>query len=132
MGGNIFASLKVIDVSTLLKVERHKHAPSLPSMVFLEREVYELNILNSEFWYSEEYVENMFETKGTKGFYERKGEEYYNLYTDLLLGVQEWRRGGLLKYQYTAETKYIKDEKADTFDGKYDEDFVNMVKALDP
>ena len=56
-------------------------------MVFLEREQFELNVKNSEFWYCNEYVEHLFETKESKGFFETKGDEYYLLYTDLLLGV---------------------------------------------
>lgn len=42
----IFASIKVIDVSSFIKIPKYKHAPSLASMVYLEREVYELNINN--------------------------------------------------------------------------------------
>lgn len=38
-------------------------------------------------------MEYFFETNETQGYYERKNEEYYLLYVDLLLGVQEWRRG---------------------------------------
>ena len=62
-------------------------------MIYLEKELYDLNINIGEFWYSDEYVENLFETKESQGFYERKGEDYYLLHTDLLLGVQKWRRG---------------------------------------
>lgn len=42
----IFTSIKVIDVSSFVKIPKYKHSPSLASMVYLEREVYELNINN--------------------------------------------------------------------------------------
>jgi len=36
---NILASVKVTDVSSLLKIPKYKHQPTLPSMVFMEKEV---------------------------------------------------------------------------------------------
>jgi hypothetical protein len=88
----LYASIKITDVSSLLKVPRYKHQPSLPSMVFLEKE-----ILDSpeEFLYSDEYIDYQFESKSSEGFLDRKTNDYYLLYTDILLGIQTWRRGML-------------------------------------
>ena len=79
--GTLFTSLKVIDVSSLLRIPQYKHSPSLASMVYLEREMYELNINPGSFFYSHEYVEHMFESTKSNPYFQRKGEEYYNLYT---------------------------------------------------
>lgn len=51
--GNLFTSLKVFDVSSLLEIPQYKHHPSLPSMVFLEREQFELYLKKGEFWHSD-------------------------------------------------------------------------------
>jgi len=42
--------------------------------------------------YSDEYVDFIFETENSEGFLERKSADYYLLYTDLMLGMQEWRK----------------------------------------
>ena len=85
--GSLFTSVKVFDITGMLKVPQYKQSPSLPSMVFLEREQYQLEITPGEFQLSNEYVEHWFETEKSNGYFETKGEEYYNLYTSLLLGV---------------------------------------------
>jgi hypothetical protein len=36
--GSLYTSIKVFDVTGMLKVPQYKQSPSLPSMVFLERE----------------------------------------------------------------------------------------------
>ena len=36
--GSLFTSVKVFDITGMLKVPQYKQSPSLPSMVFLERE----------------------------------------------------------------------------------------------
>ena len=76
--------MQVTDVSSLLKVPKYKHQPSLPSMVFLENEI-DQEI--GEFLYSNEYIDHMFETKNSQGFLDSKGADYYSLYTDILLGT---------------------------------------------
>lgn len=52
MIGGTFASICVTDVSSLLKVPKYKHQPSLPSMVYLEKEALDENMRLDEFWYS--------------------------------------------------------------------------------
>jgi len=99
---NILTSVKVTDVSSLLKVPKYKHQPTLPSMVYLEKEALDQNQNIQEFLYSDDYVDFMFETADSQGFLERKSADYYLLYTDLMLGMQEWRRN-LLDDVYKVE-----------------------------
>jgi len=56
-----FASLIVTDVSSFLEVPKHKLTPSLPSMVYLEKEVKQMNGEIDEFQYSSEYIDPFFD-----------------------------------------------------------------------
>ena len=38
-----YASITVTDTSSFLQVPKHKHMPSLPAMVYLEKEIKQLN-----------------------------------------------------------------------------------------
>ena len=55
--GEVYASVHVVDVSSFLKVPKYKHQPSLPSMVFLEKEVEDCM---GDFEYSDEYIDHIF------------------------------------------------------------------------
>ena len=72
--------MSISDLSSYLKVENHKYQPTLMDMVFLEKEVKHLNTTIDEFWYSNEYLDFVTESKGNDS----------NL--DMLLGTQGWRR----------------------------------------
>lgn len=74
----VYASIKVSDLSSILKVESYKQPPNLYQMVYLEKEIKQLNTEIDEFLYSDEFLS--FAGSG-------KPE---NL--DALLGMQTWRR----------------------------------------
>lgn len=84
----LFASVTVTDVSSLLKVPSYKLQPSLPTMVYLEKEVKlvgeDENIPDS-LEYSNEFIDANFNLDATDNT-----DDYSNL--DLLLGVQSWRK----------------------------------------
>lgn len=81
----LFASVHITDVSSLLKVPKYKHQPSIPSMVFLENEV--SFDKPGDFLYCDEYIDFQFENPASSGFLDRKGADYYLLYTDILLAT---------------------------------------------
>lgn len=86
----VFASMSVVDVSSLIKVPKYKHQPSIASMVFLEKEIYDSI---GDFEYSSEYINHFYESSTSDGFLNNLGADHYYLYTDILLGTQTWRRG---------------------------------------
>ena len=86
---DIFAKVTVTDISSLLSVPSHKQQPSLPSMVYLEREVKLVGVDTSVpelLEYSNEFLDANFDLN-------RRADDivdYNNL--DLLLGNQNWRK----------------------------------------
>ena len=56
-----FASITVTDLSSFLEVPKHKLMPSLPTMVYLEKEVKQMNGEIDEFQYSNEYLDASFD-----------------------------------------------------------------------
>jgi hypothetical protein len=82
-----FASITVTDTSSFLQVPKHKHMPSLPSMVFLEKEIKQMNGEIDEFEYSDEFVDALFD-KSQDASYK---DFHYKL--DCLLAQQSWRKG---------------------------------------
>jgi len=58
-----FASISVTDMSPFVKVPEAKHQPSLPAMVYLEKEVMTLNANVNEFKYSSEYIDHLFKSQ---------------------------------------------------------------------
>lgn len=83
-----YASITVTDYSSFLEVDKHKMMPSLPAMVYLEKEIQTINGKIDEFYYSDEYIDNFF----NKNF-ENSGDKDYDRNVDLLLGMQNWRKG---------------------------------------
>ena len=61
------ASLTVTDISSFLSIPSHKLQPSLPSMVYLEKEVMQLNGEVDEFQYSNEYLDGFFDVSQELG-----------------------------------------------------------------
>ena len=63
-------------------------------MVYLEKEVMQMNGEVDEFQYSNEYIDSFFDVsqQGSKGKF-TDGQLEDNL--DMLMGVQEWRKGKL-------------------------------------
>jgi len=57
-GVKYFASVKVTDLSSFLKVPSFKQMPNLINMVYLEKEVKHLNGAINEFNYWDEYLTN--------------------------------------------------------------------------
>lgn len=74
----VYASIKVSDLSSFLKVETYKQPPNLQSMVYLEKEVQHQNKELDEFYYSDEYLS-----------FQPKGDDQH---LDALLATQTWRR----------------------------------------
>lgn len=74
----VYASIKVSDLSSILKVESYKQPPNLQQMVYLEKEIKQLNTEIDEFLYADEFLS-----------FSGNGSEQ-NL--DVLLGMQTWRR----------------------------------------
>ena len=77
-----FASVVVTDYSSYLKVPKHKYQPSLPTMVYLEKEVQHQNEQIDEFPYATEYLDDMFDST----------MDDQSAHLDLLLAMQQWRR----------------------------------------
>jgi hypothetical protein len=88
-----FASVTVTDYSSYIEIPKFKHMPSLPTMIYLEKEVKQVNEGIDEFLYSHEYIDPYFVTEqfATKV----SAEEQSNMDNKLehLLGVQNWRKG---------------------------------------
>jgi len=56
----VFASVTVTDISSFYRVPYWELGPTLPSMVYLEREVEQLNDDKGEFTYWQDYVDSNF------------------------------------------------------------------------
>lgn len=80
-----YASIVVTDTSSFLKLPKYKQMPSLPAMVYLEKEIKQEQI--DEFRYSDQYVDQFFDV--TQNSKDTKAQDV-NL--NLLLGIQNWRR----------------------------------------
>ena len=86
---DLFAAVTVTDVSALLKVPDHRHGPTLPTMLYLEKEVQlaqtEDFLLIKELEYSGEFIDAAFTVDQPQD-----SATFENL--DLLLGNQAWRK----------------------------------------
>jgi hypothetical protein len=63
--------------------------PSLPAMIYLEKEIIQQNEEIDEFQYSGEYLEAWYKTISQ----DLSNNSPKNTAIDLLLGVQAWRKG---------------------------------------
>ena len=97
-----FAQVIVTDVSSYLQVPKHKWAPSLPSMVYLEKEIKQDDEQIDEFLYSREYIDYDFYTSQARSSQESDSIVAPELYDDkkhrekkldILLASQSWRKG---------------------------------------
>lgn len=95
---DLYASVTVTDISSLLSVPSHKLQPSLPTMVYLEKEVKLVGndwALTDSLEYSDEFIDTNFNLDETDNT-----DDYLNL--ELLLGVQSWRRRVFTTYDWVA------------------------------
>jgi len=68
--------------------------PSLPAMVYLEKEVMTIDDSIDQFLYSQDYIDALFDP--TTPATEAEGDAELNI--DLLLAMQNWRKGKLDNY----------------------------------
>lgn len=85
-GEKFYASIVVTDTSSFLKIPKYKQAPSVPTMIYLEKELKQPDGQVNEFQYSDEYIDSLFNPLPTEDKYENAD----NL--DILLAIQSWRR----------------------------------------
>jgi len=85
-----FASIVVTDVSSYYRVPKHQLGPTLPSMVFLERDVEQTATDDKgEFLYWQDFVAPFFSSANseTDPRLESQHTENFKLQSDLLLGT---------------------------------------------
>jgi hypothetical protein len=80
-----FVSVSVTDLSPFIKVPEHQHMPSLPSMIYLEKEIRQLNGHIDEFDNSKEFID-VFYKDSSSVFNQVDLEKSAALNIDLLLG----------------------------------------------
>jgi len=76
---DVYASIVVSDLSSYLKVPTFKQQPNIQDMVYLEKEIKQLNNVIDEFYYSDQFLSLT------------SNDHDQNL--DVLLNTQSWRRG---------------------------------------
>lgn len=72
----------ITDTSSFLKVPKFKQAPSVPSMIYLEKELKQQGGNINEFQYSQEYIDSSFNPSVE---FKNANDEDQNL--DLLLAI---------------------------------------------
>lgn len=92
-GQKYYVSVTVTDLSSYIEIPKVKHQPSLPTMIHLEKEVKHMSGRINEFTYSSEYIEHYFETEPHANLKTKDELALLDKNTDLLLGVQNWRKG---------------------------------------
>ena len=104
-----YASVMVTDTSSFLKVPKFKQAPSVPAMIYLEKEVKQQDGAVNEFQHAQEYLDSTFDPTVQ---FKQASDEDLNL--DLLLAVQDWRRWKFDdRGQLETEINNLKDLSAD-------------------
>jgi hypothetical protein len=88
-----FASVTVTDYSSYIEIPKYKHSPSLPTMIYLEKEVKQVNEKVDEFLYSHEYIDPYFVTEQFATEVSAEEQSIMDNRLEHLLGVQNWRKG---------------------------------------
>eukprot|EP00347_Sterkiella_histriomuscorum_P004662 403359590 len=132
-----FISVIVSDESVNYQLENGKHPPSLPAMVYLEKEI---KNVDNQFQNSEDYIDYIYQSQvddqifvngdqpAATAFQNAPSWEESNRNTELLLGVQGWRYGyfypqvleewpALVRRMNASETRQLQNLLAYTFTG---------------
>eukprot|EP00347_Sterkiella_histriomuscorum_P007254 403349667 len=120
-----FISVIVSDESVNYQLDNRRQPPSLPAMVYLEKEI---SVIDNQFFNSEDYIDYIYQSGQESSFNNAPVAEVSNRNTDLLLGVQGWRYGyfypqvlqewpTLVSQMNSSEARQLENLMAYTFSG---------------